>query len=92
MAVTWERWQAMKASLEYCCTRIGELERAGSDARPELEELLDIGMTTADRLLHLPDAPPLSTPAYREEWLIGCAAVMKMRERISLAGLASSET
>jgi hypothetical protein len=91
MAATWEHWETMRASLEYCCTRISELENAGSEARPELEELLEYGMTTAARLLYLPDAPPLSTAAFREQWQTGCAAVLKMRERISLSGLSSYE-
>jgi hypothetical protein len=83
MGVTWERWEVMRASLEYCCARISELEGSGADARPELEELVEHVMTTAARLLYLPDAPPLSTAAFRERWQTGCAAVVKMRERVS---------
>jgi hypothetical protein len=88
MAVTWERWDAIAASLEYCCARISELERLGEEGRPEVEELVEHGMTTAARLLHLPDAPPLSTAAFRERWQTGCATVLKMRERLALANLA----
>ena len=91
MAVTWERWEEMKASLEYCCIRISELQNAKSESRPELEELLEYGMTMAARLLYLPDAPPLSTAAFREQWQTGRAAVLEMRERISLSHPSSDE-
>ena len=86
MALDWERWEAMRASLDYCCVRIGELEQAGGESRGELEELVEYGMTTAARLLSLPEAPPLSTARFRAQWHDGCAAVHKTRERIARAG------
>jgi hypothetical protein len=82
MTMTWDRWEAMRAELDYCLLRMGELERAGTVDRAEFEALVAHGLQTAARLLHLPDAPPLSNAKVREQWQTGCASVRQTREKI----------
>jgi len=94
MAISWERWDAMCASLEYSWQRMIELsEPRTPDGEAEYRGLVEHAMETANRLvgLSLADTPPLSSAKLRQRWEEGRRSAMQMRERIVLQSAAVSE-
>lgn len=94
MPITWERWDAMCASLEYSWQRMIELsEPRTPDGEAEYQGLVEHAMATANRLvgLSLADTPPLSNAKLRQRWEEGRRVAMQMRERIVLESAAAAE-
>ena len=94
MSISWERWDAMCASLEYSWQRMGELsEPRTQESEAEYQGLVDHAMQTANRLvgLSLADTPPLSNGKLRQRWEDGRRSAMQIRERIVLDNAASAE-
>jgi hypothetical protein len=91
MAIDWQRWDAMRASLDYCWLRMSELERIGPEGRDEYEAIVEHAASTADRLLEFSGAPRLFTAQIRAQWQRGRTEVMELRERIAEAGVAQME-
>ncbi len=94
MSISWERWDAMCASLDYSWERMIELsEPRTQDGEAEYQGLVEHAMATANRLvgLSLSDTPPLSNAKLRQRWEEGRRGAMQMRERIVLASAAAAE-
>jgi hypothetical protein len=94
MSITWERWDAMCASLDYSWQRMVELsEPRTPDGEAEYQVLVEHAMETANRLvgLSLADTPPLSSAKLRERWEEGRRSAMQMRERIVVESAAAAE-
>lgn len=94
MSITWERWDAMCASLDYSWQRMIELsEPRTPDGEAEYQGLVEHAMETANRLvgLSLADTPPLSSARLRERWEEGRRTAMQMRERIVVESAAAAE-
>ena len=84
MAIDWDRWEAMRLSLDYSWQRMLELSADDKPDRQEYEALAEHAMATATRLLQSsgPDIPDLSTAKQRQRWQDGQREAMAMRERI----------
>lgn len=93
MSISWERWDAMCASLEYSWQRMVELpEPRTQEGEAEYQGLVEHAMQTANRLveLSLADTPPLSNARLRQRWEDGRRGAMQTRERIVLETAASA--
>ena len=89
--IDWERWQAMRASLEYCWARKTELEGHGLRGRVEYETIVEHAISTADRLLQFSSAPLVRTAQARSQWQTARGEVMQLRERIAEAGIGQTK-
>ena len=86
MSMSWEKWEAMLASLGYSGQRIHELAAQGRPgAGSEHAALVAYAMGIANRLVDLsgPCTPPLSTAELRLRWQAGRTKAMAIREEIA---------
>ena len=93
MSISWERWDAMYASLAYSWQRMSELsEPRTQDGEAEYQGLVEHAIQTANRLvgLSLADTPPLSNGKLRQRWEEGRRSAMEIRERIVVETAASA--
>lgn len=85
MTISWEAWEKLRSSLDYCWVRMRELDPgASSEDRAEYEALVEQAVATASRLVQLsgPDVPALDTAAARLRWETCCRAAAVLRESI----------
>jgi hypothetical protein len=85
MVISWQDWERLHASLEYCWTRMQELDPCGKDAdREEYAALVEEALRVAGRLVQYSgaDVPSLAKASAREQWTESCRAASATRERI----------
>ncbi|GIK86390.1 MAG: hypothetical protein KJ018_02300 [Burkholderiales bacterium] len=85
MAIDWNAWEQLHASLDYAWDRMQSLDPLGNGAdREEYASLVGAAERLADRLVQMAgaDVPTLDTPAARARWAAATRKASATRELI----------